>query len=114
MRTLIYSDLPQIDLVDILIQLDQFTNFLRHFVIPAHKDTRQPLEILKRNAIAALIAGGCNIGAYRMSMAAPGITPLEISTIADWFFTTRSLKAAAIDVVNFGLGRPITQRFGAG
>ncbi len=114
LRTLIQSELPQIDLVDILIDLDKATGFLRHFVTPALRETRLSPEILRRNAIAGLIAIGCNIGPYRMAMATPGITHADISAMTDWFFTPESLKAAAIDLVNYGFDQPITKNFGTG
>lgn len=114
LRTLIQSELPQIGLVDILIDLDEAIGFLRHFVTPALRETRLSPEILKRNAVAGLIAIGCNIGSYRMAMATPGITHAEISAMADWFFTPDSLKAASIDLVNYGFAQPITKNFGTG
>lgn len=114
LRTLLQSELPQIDLVDILIDLDEATGFLRHFVSPALKDSKLSPEILKRNAVAGLIAIGCNIGPYRMAMATPGITHAEISAMVDWFFTQDGLKAAAIELVNYGFSLPITKNFGTG
>jgi TnpA family transposase len=114
LRTLLQSELPQIDLVDILIDLDNVTGFLRHFVTPALKDSKLAPEMLKRNTIAGLIAIGCNIGPYRMSMATPGISHSEISAMVDWYFTQDSLKAASIDLVNHGFELPITKHFGTG
>ena len=114
LRTLIHSELPQVDLVDILIDLDNATGFLRHFVTPALRETRFSATILRRNAIAALIAVGCNIGPYRMALATPGLTHSEISAMSDWYFTQDTLKAAAIDLVNFGFGLPSTKNFGSG
>lgn len=114
LRTLILSELPKVDLVRILIDLDSATGFLRHFVTPALRDTRLSASVLKANAIAALIAIGCNIGPYRMALATPGITHSEISAMADWFFTPENLKAACIDLVNYGFALPITKTFGSG
>ncbi len=114
LRTLIQSELPQVDLVDILIRMDKETGFLRHFVAPALRESKLPIETLKSNAIASLIAIGCNIGPYRMSMETKGITHFDISSIADWYFTPESLKAAAIDIVNYGFELPLTKNFGSG
>ena len=114
LRTLIQSELPQVDLVDVLIKLDKETGFLRHFVAPAIRESKQSLETLKSNAIASLIAIGCNIGPYRMAMATKGISHFDISSIADWFFTPESLKVAAVDIVNYGFEQPITKNFGTG
>lgn len=114
LRTLLQSELPHIDLVDILVDLDNATGFMRHFVTPAIRETRLSPEILKRNALAGLIAVGCNTGPYRMAMATPGISHAEISAMVDWFFTHENLKAASIDLVNYGFGLPITKNFGTG
>lgn len=114
LRTLIQSELPQVDLVDILIKLDKETSFLRHFVAPALRESKLDATKLKSNAIASLIAIGCNIGPYRMAMATKDITHFDISSIADWYFTPESLKAASIDIVNFGFELPITKNFGSG
>lgn len=114
LRTLILSELPLVDLVDILVELDTATGFLRHFVMPALKDTRMTANILKANALAALIAIGCNIGPYRMALATPGISHSDISAMADWFFTQENLKAACIDLINYGFNLPITKHFGTG
>jgi TnpA family transposase len=38
----------------------------------------------------------------------------EISAMSDWYFTQDTLKAAAIDLVNYGFGLPITKNFGTG
>ncbi len=114
LRTLIQSELPQVDLIDILIKLDSETGFLRHFVAPALRESKQSIETLKSNAIAGLLAIGCNIGPYRMAAATKGISHFDISSIADWFFTPESLKAAAVDIVNFGFAQPITKNFGSG
>jgi len=114
LRTLIQSELPQVDLVDILIKLDKDTGFLRHIVSPAQRDSKLKVEALRSNAIASFIAIGCNIGPYRMAMATKGITHFDISSIADWYFAPESLKAAAVDIVNYGFELPITKNFGTG
>lgn len=114
LRTLIQSELPKVDLVDILIDLDKNTGFLRHFVAPALRDSKLPTKTLKSNAIASLIATGCNIGPYRMAMATKGITHFDISLITDWYFTPEGLKAAVVDIINYGFGLPVTKNFGSG
>ncbi len=49
-----------------------------------------------------------------MAAATKGISHFDISSIADWFFTPESLKAAAVDIVNYGFELPITKNFGSG
>src|SRR5882724_2228968 len=56
------------DLVDVLIDLDNQTNFLRHFLHQGGDSGLSP-PAQRRNALAALIAIGCNIGPQRMAVA---------------------------------------------
>jgi TnpA family transposase len=49
-----------------------------------------------------------------MALATPGISHSDISAMADWFFTHESLKAACIDIINYGFNLPITKHFGTG
>jgi Tn3 transposase DDE domain len=52
----------------ILIDIDNHTNFLRHF-LHAGGDSRLSPATRRHNALAALIAIGCNIGPHRMAIA---------------------------------------------
>ncbi len=107
LKKLIESRLPRIDLVDILIDLDNETNFLRHFLHHHGPETKLSPAAQRRNVLAALIAVGCNIGPLRMSAASPGISFREISHVADWYFTEEILKAASIDLVNYASRLPL-------
>lgn len=49
-----------------------------------------------------------------MALATPGLSHAEISAMSDWYFTQDTLKVAAIDLVNYGFGLPITKNFGTG
>jgi TnpA family transposase len=112
-KRLIQAHMPRIDTSDLLIDTDNATGFLRHFAIPATNDTRLPVTTVKRNALAALVARGCFIGSQRMEMAS-GISQFEISRIADWYFGEEALKAATIDIVNYGSSLPYSALFGQG
>lgn len=114
LETLIQNHLPNTDLVDVLIDIDNATDFLRHFVSQAVGDSRLPPNTLRRNALAALIAVGCNLGPARMAAAAPDIGEREISRIADWYFHEDALRAATIDLVNFSSDQPISRVWGCG
>ncbi len=43
-----------------------------------------------------------------------GISQFEISRMADWYFAEESLKAAVIDIVNYGSSLPYSRLFGQG
>jgi TnpA family transposase len=113
-KALIERRLPPVDLVDILIDLDHQTDFLRHFLHSAGGSGRLSPPIRRRNVMAALIAVGCNIGAWRMAAASPGVSVQEINQAADWHITEDALKAATIDLVNYAGRLPISRIWGTG
>jgi len=69
LKELIESRLPKSDLADVLIDLDNWTNFLHHFLPPGGADA----VTSRRDALAAVLAIGCNIGCRRMVLA-PGLS----------------------------------------
>jgi hypothetical protein len=68
-------------LVDVLIDMDNRTDFLRHFLHYGAGETRLPAVERRRNSLAALIAVGCNIGPQRMAVASD-LRVHEISEVA--------------------------------
>lgn len=108
LKGLIESRLPKSDLADVLIDIDNRTNFLRHF-LPPGTDT----VVRRRDTLAALLAIGCNIGCQRMALAS-GLNLHEITLIADWYLTEDTLKAASIDIINFASRIPVSQVYGRG
>lgn len=114
LRNLLQAHLPRTDLVDLLIDMDNETDFLRHFLPIGGEQSRLPPAQRRRNILAALIALGCNIGPQRMAAASPGIGFREISQITNWYFTEESLKAASVDLVNAAARLPLSRLWGQG
>jgi TnpA family transposase len=111
LKRLIESKLPKIDLVDILIDIDNRTNFLRHFLHGG--DSGLSPAGRRRNVLAAVLAIGCNIGCQRMALAS-GLNFHEISFVTDWYLTEDTLKAACIDIINFAFRLPVSKVYGRG
>ena len=111
LKHFIESRLPKVDLVDILIDIDNQTNFLRHF-LHGKEQGLSPSE-RRRNVLDDLLAIGCNIGCQQMTLAS-GLNFHEISFVADWFLTEDALKAATVDIINFAFRLPISQVYGRG
>ena len=114
LKQLIETRLPRMDLVDILIELDNETDFLRHFTSQGAYDARPQTSFHRRNVLAALIAVGCNIGPQRMAAASPGLSYRDISRIADWSFSEEALNAAVVDLVDFAASLPLSRIYGSG
>ncbi|MDQ3686747.1 MAG: DUF4158 domain-containing protein, partial [Acidobacteriota bacterium] len=103
LKDLIGIHLPRIDLVDLLIDIDNETDFLRHFISQGSYERDLNPALHRRNVLAALIAVGCNIGPVRMASASPGIALSDITYIADWCFSEEALRAAISDLINYTL-----------
>ena len=82
LKDLLESRMPPVELVDVLIDLDHATDFLRHF-IRLGQGPHLPPAVQRRNVLAALIAVGCNIGPSRLA-AASDLSIWGISQMVDW------------------------------
>jgi TnpA family transposase len=111
---LIRRRLPKVDLADVLIDVDNETDFVRHLLGPKSGGRRSATALERRNVLAALLACGCNLGPERMSAATPGIGAHEIAEAADWLLTEDALKAAVIELVNHTSRLPLSQLWGLG
>jgi Tn3 transposase DDE domain len=67
----------------------------------------------RRDALAAVLAIGCNLGCQRMELAS-GLSFLEISRVTDWYLTEETLKAAGIDIINFASRIPVSRVYDRG
>ena len=104
--------MPEVELIDALIDVDNETDFLHHFLLSG-SGRRVPPAVQRRNALAALVAVGCNIGPARMA-AASGLSVWEISQAADWYLTADGLKAASVALVNHAIHQPMIWLYGLG
>jgi TnpA family transposase len=112
LKNLIEGRLQKTDLADLLIDIANWTNFVHHFLPPGGDSGLSSLT-RRRDALAAVLAIGCNIGCQRMAHAS-GLSFHEISRVADWYLTEDTLKADSIDIINFASRIPISRVYGQG
>lgn len=106
--------LLKVDLSDMLIDVDNEADFVRHLLGPASGGGRVAAGLKRRNILAALLACGCNLGPERMAAATPGVGAHEISEAADWLLTEDALKAAVVELVNHASRLPLSRLWGLG
>ena len=111
-KALIERHLPARELVDIVIDLDARMDLLGAF-LPDGEKSPWPRSVQRRNALAALIAVGCNIGAARMASAS-GLSVREITAAADGLLTEDALRTASVELVNFASKLPMAAVYGNG
>lgn len=88
--------IQKIRLPDLLIQVDNEVQFTRHLL----RDPRGRSREQVCQAIATVMAYGCNLGPETMARLTPGVTYSQIKRIADWHLHEDVLRPALADIVN--------------
>ncbi len=86
-----YSLLPHITITDLLLEVDRWTGFSRHFT---HLKTGEPAkdQIL---LLTAILADGISLGTSKMAEACPGSTARKL----DWLASGLSLACRATSIL---------------
>ena len=107
----VYALLPHLPLADLLLEVDNWTGFLRHFTHLTSGDAlvgEQKLEL-----VAALMGMGMNLGLEKMAESCP-YTYRQLSWSIDWHIREETLLAALANLDNFVLAAPLSSAWGDG
>ena len=75
----------RVKLPELLIEVDNELGFTRYFLTPAQRQEPSPDDICA--VLAAVMAHGCNLGAYTMAQLTPGVSYDQLKRIPDWQLT---------------------------
>ena len=103
--------LPEIELTDLLIEVDGWTNFSRFFEHPSGNEPRSP-DALK-HCYAAILASACNFGLMQMQRMS-GLTYRKMAWHSTWHLREETLKSAFSELVNFHFRLPLAALWGGG
>lgn len=103
--------LPEIELTDLLIEVDGWTNFSRFFEHPSGNEPRTPDAL--RHCYACILANACNFGFMQMQRMS-GLTYRKMAWYSTWYLREETLKAAFSELVNFHSRLPLTAVWGGG
>jgi TnpA family transposase len=95
----LYQMLPRIKLPDLLIEVDNWTNFSRNFVHASTGNTATGYE--KAILMASLMAMGTNIGLVKMADSTPGITYRQMANTVQWRMYDDAIKRVQATLVNY-------------
>ena len=112
LRHRIGSLLPEIDLVDLLVEVNSWCGFLDELVHGGHSTESRTRNHHSR-LLAALVANGCNFGHATMARIA-GFSPDALAWTHNWYLRNETLRAANTRIVNYQIQQPITQAWGSG
>ncbi len=111
LRPRVYGMLPQITLPDLLLELDNWTSFLRPLTHLTSGDA--PVGEEKLVLVAALMGMGMNLGLTKMEQSCP-YTYRQLSWAVDWHIREETLLAALACLDNFVLSAPLSRSWGDG
>ena len=88
--------LPRIKITDLLVEVDEWTNFTGHFTHLRNGEVVSDRALL----LSAILADGINLGITRMAEACPGISASVLSRIATWHIREETYTKALAEIVN--------------
>src|SRR5215469_3508062 len=103
--------LPQVTLPELLLEVDNWTGFLRLFTHLTSGDV--PVGKDKLVLVAALMGMGMNLGLTKMEQSCP-YTYRQLSWSVDWHIREETLLAALACLDNFVLSAPLSRHWGDG
>ncbi len=111
LEKLIDERLPQIELADLLIEVDSWTNYSSCFEHISPTQSRSP-DLLK-HLYATIMAHGWNLGFTRMAQIA-SMSSNKLSWTSNWYIREETLKKAIDLLVNYQYHLPLSSFWGDG
>ena len=103
--------LPRIELADLLIEVDRWTGFTKHFTHAGGAKPRNP--DLTRHLYATILAQACNFGLTTMAEVSD-LSYRQLAWTTDWYLREETLKAAFSSLVDYQHCLPLAQAWGRG
>jgi TnpA family transposase len=91
-----YALLPHVKITELLLEVDAWTGFTRHFT---HIKSGEPASET-RLLLTALLADAINLGLSKMAESCPGVTYARLSWLQAWHIRDETYSAALAEVVN--------------
>jgi len=102
--------MPRIKITEVLTDIDDWTDFTRHFV-HLKSDEPPPERTL---LLSALLANGINLGLTKMAESSPGATYQQLSRLQAWHVRDETYAAGLAALVNAQLATPFARHWGDG
>jgi len=102
--------LPRTRITELLMEVEQWTNFTRHFV---HLKSGEPAKD-KILLLSAILADAINLGLTKMAESSPGMTYDKLSWLQAWYIRDDTYSEGLADLVNSQFHHPFTDNWGDG
>ncbi|WP_026551268.1 Tn3 family transposase, partial [Arthrobacter sp. H20] len=101
---------PHVKITDILMEVDEWTGFTRHFTHLKTGDTAKDKKLL----LTTILADGINLGLTKMAESCPGTTYAKLSWLQAWHIRDETYGAALAELVNAQFRQPLAGNWGDG
>ncbi|HNF92590.1 MAG TPA: Tn3 family transposase [Accumulibacter sp.] len=102
--------LPHVKITELLLEVDEWTGFTRHFT---HLKSGEPAQ--DRNLLlTTILADAINLGLTKMAESCPGTTYAKLAWLQAWHIRDETYGAALADLVNAQLRHPFAAHWGDG
>lgn len=102
--------LPHVKITELLVEVDQWTGFTRHFTHLKSGNQVQDKYIL----LATILADAINLGLTKMAESCPNMTYAKLSWIHAWHIRDETYSMALAELVNAQFNHPFAKHWGDG
>jgi TnpA family transposase len=105
-----YSVLPRPKITELLLEVDDWTGFTRHFTHLKSGTTAEDRYLL----LTAVLADAINLGLTKMAESCPGVTYAKLTWMQAWHIRDETYAAALAELVNAQFRQPFAAYWGDG
>lgn len=106
----IYSVMPHLKITELLLEVDQWTNFTRHFTHLREATPANDRPML----LTVILADAINLGLTKMAEACPGSTLYKLDALHAWHIRDETYAQGLAELVNAQHRLPFAAHWGAG
>ena len=105
-----YSLLPHLKITELLLEVDSWTDFTRHFSHLKSGESAEDGHLL----LAAILADAINLGLRKMAESCPGMTYTKLTWLQAWHIRDETYSAGLAELVNAQFRHPFAVWWGDG
>ncbi len=106
----ISSILPHVKITELLLEVDEWTGFTRHFTHLKSGDLAKDKSLL----LTTILADAINLGLTKMTESCPGTTYAKLAWLQAWHIRDETYSTALAELVNAQLRHPFAANWGDG
>jgi TnpA family transposase len=106
----VYSLLPHVKITDLLMEVDGWTNFSRHFTHIKNGKIAEDSRLL----LTTILSDAINLGLSKMAESCPGTTYAKLSWLQAWHIRDETYSAALAEIINEQYHQPLAEFWGDG